>query len=61
MNVLAKNVYGLEVSFVITGGRRWSFQTQNLELFKTEEKLFVLISIIMCADSVATYAPHENM
>ena len=40
------------VSFVITGGRSWSFQTPNLEVFKTkQEKLFGLISIILCADS----------
>ena len=47
---------GLVVSFVVTGGRSWSFQTPNLEDFKTEqEKLFVLISITLCANSVATY------
>ena len=45
------------VSFVVTGGKSWSLQTPNLEVFKTEqEKLFLLISIILCADSVATYA-----
>ena len=56
MNMLAKNIC-LVVSFVVTGGRNWSFQAPNLEVFKTEqEKLFVLISIILCADSVATYA-----
>ena len=55
MNMLTKNVCGLVVSFVVTGGRSWSFQTPNLEVFKTEqEKLLVLISIILCADSVAT-------
>ena len=55
MNMLAKNVCGLVVSFVVTGGRSWSFQTPNLEVFKTEqEKLLVLISMILCADSVAT-------
>ena len=54
---MAKNVCGLVVYFVVTGGRSWSFQTPNLEVFKTkQEKLFVLISIILCADSVATYA-----
>ena len=50
---------GLEVSFVVTGDRSWSFQTLHLKLFtcKTEqENLFVLISITLCADSVATYA-----
>ena len=48
---------GLVVSLVVTGGRSWSFQKLNLELFKTkQEKLFVLISITLCADSVATYA-----
>ena len=57
MNMLAKTICGLVVSFVVTGGRSWSFQTPNLDIFKTEqEKLFVLISIILCADSVATYA-----
>ena len=25
----------LVVSFVVTGGRSWSFQTPNLEVFKT--------------------------
>ena len=45
------------VSFVVTSGRSWSFKILNLEVFKTEqEKLFVLISIILCADSIATYA-----
>ena len=44
------------VFFVVTGSRSWSFQTPNLEVFKTEqEKLFVLISIILCADSVVIY------
>ena len=43
--------------FVVTGGRSWSFQTPNMEVYKTkQEKLFVLISIILCTDSVATYA-----
>ena len=57
MNMLAKNICGLVVCFVVTGDRSWSFQTPNLKVFKTEqEKLFVLISIILCADSVATYA-----
>ena len=55
--MLVKRFCGLEVYFVVTGGRSWSFQTLNLEVFKTEqEKLFVLISIILCADSVVTYA-----
>ena len=45
------------VNFLVTGGRSWSFQTLNLEVLKTEqEKLFVLISITSCTDSVATYA-----
>ena len=62
MNMLAKNICGLVVSFVVTGGRSWSFQTPNLEVFKTEqEKLFVLISIILCADSVATYASLDQI
>ena len=26
---------GLVVSFVVTGGRSWSFKTPNLEVFKT--------------------------
>ena len=57
MNMLANSFRGLVVSFGVTGGRYWSFQTLNLEVFKTEqEKLFVLISIILCAESVATYA-----
>ena len=55
MNMLTNFFCGLVVSFVVTGGRSWSFQTQNLEVFKREqEKLFVLITIILCADSVAT-------
>ena len=37
-------------------------QTPNLEVFKTEqEKLFVPISIILCADSVATYASLDQI
>ena len=53
---------GLVVTFVVTGGRSWSFQTPNLEVFTTEqEKLFVLISIILCADSVATYASLDQI
>ena len=44
MNMLAKNVYGLVVSFVVTGGKSWSFHTPNLEVFKTkQENLFVLL------------------
>ena len=51
----------LEVSFVITGGRSWSFRTLNLEVFKTEqEKLFVLISMTWCANSVATYTSLDH-
>ena len=45
-------------------GISWSFQTLNLEVFKTEQKkLFVLISIIiiLCADSVATYASVDQI
>ena len=62
MNMLAKTVCGLVVSFVVAGGRSWSFQTPNLEVFKTEqEKIFVLISIILCADSVASYAPVDQI
>ena len=62
MNMLAKTVCGLVVSFVVAGGRSWSFQTPNLEVFKTEqEKIFVLISIILCADSVASYAPLDQI
>ena len=41
---------------MVTGGRSWSFQTLNLKVFKTEEeKLYVLISITLCADNVATF------
>ena len=47
------DVYILVMSFVVTGGRSWSFQTPNLDAFKTEQKnLFVLISLIMCADII---------
>ena len=60
--MLAKNICGLAVSFEVTGSRSWSFQTPNLEVFKPEqEKLFVLISIILCADSVATYASLDQI
>ena len=62
MNMRAKNVCGLVVSFVVTGGRSWIFQTPNLEVFKTEQdKLFDLISTILCADSVATYASLDQI
>ena len=62
INMLAKTISGLVVSFVVTGGRSWSFQIPNLEVFKTEqEKLFVLMSIILCADSVATYASLDQI
>ena len=60
--MLAKNICGLAVSFVVTGGRSWSFLTPNLDVFKTEQdKLFVLISIILCADRVATYASLDQI
>ena len=56
MNMLTNIFCSLVVSFVVTGGRSWSFETPNLEMFKTErEKLFVHISIILCADGVVTY------
>ena len=53
---------GLVVSFVVTGGRSWSFQIDSeLEVFKTEqEKLFVLISITLCANSVETYTSLDH-
>jgi len=51
--MLAKNCSGFVVSFVVTDGRSWSFQTLSFELFKTkQEKLFVYISIILFNDSV---------
>ena len=54
--MLAKNNCGLEVSFVVTGGRSWSFKTPNyLIVFKTEQEILFFISIFLCADSVATY------
>ena len=50
------------VSFVVTGGRSWSFQSLNLEVFKTEQKkLFVIISTILCADSLATYVSLDQI
>ena len=54
----AKFFCGFVVNFWVTaGGRSWSFHTLNLEMFKIEQKkLFVLISITSCTDSVATYA-----
>ena len=62
MNMLAKFFCGLALSFVVTGGRSWSFQTPNLGVFKTEqEKLFVLISTILCADGVATYVSLDQI
>ena len=33
IDMLAKNVCGLVVSFVVIGGRNWRFQTPNLEVF----------------------------
>ena len=60
--MLANNSCGLVVPFVVTGGTSWSFQTPNLEVFKTEqEKLFVLTSIILCAVSVATYTSLDQI
>ena len=57
-----QKICDLVVSFVFTGSRSWSFQTPNLEVFKTkQEKLFVLISIILCADSIATYASFDQI
>ena len=41
--------------FVVTGGRSWTLQTLNLDVFKTEqEKLFVLIFITLC--DIGSYA-----
>ena len=55
--MLANNICGLVGVLLWSGGRSWSFQTSNLEVIKTEKvKVFVLISIILCAGSVATYA-----
>ena len=49
-------------AFVVTGGRNWSFHILNSEVYKKEqEKLFLLISITLCADSVATYASHDQI
>ena len=57
-----QNICGLVVSFVVTGGTSWSFQTPNLEVFKIEqEKLFVHISLILCADSVENYASLDQI
>ena len=57
MNILANLFYSLVVSFVVKGGRSWSFLNLKLEVFKTEQdKLFVLISLILCANGVAIYA-----
>ena len=53
MKVWMIDVYLFVMSFVVKGGRSWSYQTPNLEAFKTEqENLFVLISLIMCADII---------
>jgi len=50
------------VTFVVTGGRIWSFQTLNFELFKTkQEQLFVYISITLCTDTVVTYASLDQI
>ena len=35
--MLAKNICGLVVSFVVTGGRSWSFQ--HLEVFLRQTKI----------------------
>ena len=52
---------GLVVSLVVTGGRSWRL-TLNLEVLKTEQdKLFVLISITFCADSVAICASLDQI
>ena len=46
-------VWFIVVSFVVTGGRGWSFQTLNLEVFKTEQEN--CLSLSQCADSVASH------
>ena len=51
-----QKVCSLMVSIVVTDGRSRSFQTLNLELLKTKQDNFVLISIALCADSIANYA-----
>ena len=58
MNMLVNIFCGLVVFFVVTGVRSWSF-TLNLEVL--QEKLFVLISITLCADSVATSASLDQI
>ena len=55
--MLAKNICGIVGVLLWSGGRSWSFQTPNLEVIKAEKvKVSVLISIILCAGSVASYA-----
>ena len=48
------------INFAVTGDGTGSFQTVSLELFEPEkEKLFVLISITLNADSVAPKVSFE--
>ena len=51
---------GVVVTFVVTGDGTGSFQTVNFDLFKPEkEKVFVLTSITLNADSVAPKVSFE--
>ena len=51
---------GFIVTFVVTGDGTGSFQTVTFDLFKPERgKLFVPISIILNADSVAAKVSRE--
>ena len=47
------------ISFVVARYGTGSFQTVNFDLFKPEEKLFVLISKTLNADSVAPKVSFE--
>jgi len=60
--MLAKNICGVLVTLVVTGGRSWSFKTLNFEVFKTKlEKSFVYIFITLCTNSVVTYASLDQI
>ena len=56
MNILAKNICGLVVSFMVTGGRSCSFQTPIWKCLTQNKRSYLsLYSTILCAGSVATY------
>ena len=50
---------GFVVTFIVTGDGTGSFQTVNFDFKPEKEKLFVLISITLNADSVAPKVTFE--